>query len=169
MKAPGIDTDTLGEVECCFTMAEEEYTWPDYFSDPVRIRTGLDPDPVDISSLGTAVIDSDRLLVVLVEQDYDEWFGPEVCVYVENRTDQYIGIYAETADADNCSCDYIYFGEEIAPGKRCAGWMSFEGEVRELRGIEKLTVTFGMKEAAVKDELNSQHSVLLAPVTFIAS
>ena len=139
-------------------MAEEEYTWPDYFS-----------DPVDISSLGTAVIDSDRLLVVLGEQDYDEWFGPEVCVYVENRTDQYIGIYAETADADNCRCDYIYFGEEIAPGKRCAGWMSFEGEVRELRGIEKLTVTFGMKEAAVKDELNSQHSVLLAPVTFIAS
>ena len=167
--APGIDTDRPGEIDFRFTMAEDEFTWPDYFSEPVKIVTDLAPKPADILSLGTAVIDTDTLLVVLGEQDYDEWFGPEVCVYVENRTDQYIGIYAETADADNCSCDYIYFGEEIAPGKRCAGWMSFEGEVRELRGIEKLTVTFGMKEAAVKDELNSQQSVLLAPVTFIAS
>lgn len=165
VKAPGIDTDTLGEIEFCFTLAGDEYTWPDYFSDPIRIMTGEVPNPADISSLGTSVIDSDKLLVVLGEQDYDDWFGPEVCVYVENRTDHCIGIYAETADADGCYCDYIYYGSEMTPGKRSAGFMSFDGGVRELKCIEKLTVTFSMKEAAVQNDLSSQQTVLLDPVT----
>ena len=165
VKAPGIDTDTPGEIECCFTLAEDEFTWPDYVSAPVRIVTGLDPQPADILSTGTAVIDSDSLLVVLGEQDYDDWFGPEICVTVENRTEHYIGLYAETASADGHDCDYIYYGTEIAPGKCSAGFMSFEGEIRDLKGIENLTVTFSMKEAAALDDLNETQPVTLDPVS----
>ena len=167
VRAPGIDMDTPGEIECCFTLAEDEFTWPDYVSAPVRIVTDLDPKPADILSSGTAVIDSDKLLVVLGEQDYDDWFGPEVCVTVENRTDHYIGIYAETANADGHDCDYIYYGTEIAPGKSSAGFMSFEGEIRDLKGIENLTVTFSVKEATAKDELNEKQPVLLDPVSSV--
>ena len=163
--APGIDTDQPGEIDFRFTMAEDEFTWPDYFSEPVKIVTDLAPKPADILSLGTAVIDTDTLLVVLGEQDYDDWFGPEVCVYVENRADHCIGLYAETATADGHDCDYIYFGKELAPGKRSAGYMSFEGEVRELKSIGNLAVTFSLKEADTIDALNAQKARLLDPVS----
>ena len=165
VKAPGVDTDTLGELEFCFTLAEDEYTWPDYTSEPVKIVTNLDPKPADISSLGTAVMDNDQILLVFGEQDYDDWFGPEIAVYAENRTNKYIGIAAETATADGHDCDYIYYGNGIAPGKRSAVYMSFNGEIRELKGIEDLTVTFSMKAGADPEKLSSQKSVLLDPIS----
>ena len=164
VKAPGVDTDTLGEMEFCFTLSEDEFTWPDYTSAPVTIVTGLEPNPVDIASLGTVVIDTDRMLLVLGEQDYDDWFGPEIYVYAENRTDKKIGIAAETASADGHDCDYIYYGNEMVPGKRSAASMSFEGEIRELKSIADLTVTFSLREAAAEEDLNEREPILLESV-----
>ena len=37
---PCVNLETLSEIEFCFTIAEDEYTWPDYKSDPVTIATG---------------------------------------------------------------------------------------------------------------------------------
>ena len=165
VKAPGVDMDTLGEMEFCFTVAEDEFTWPDYTSAPVRIMTGLEPNPADIASLGTVVIDTDRMLLVLGEQDYDDWFGPEIYVYAENRTGNKIGIAAETASADGHDCNYIYYGNEMVPGKRSAASMSFEGEIRELKSIADLTITFSLREAALEENLNEREPVLLESVS----
>ena len=83
---PCVNLETLSEIEFCFTIAEDEYTWPDYKSDPVTIATGEKAETPDVGSLGTVVLDNEALRLTIGEQDYDEWFGPNVCVYVENRT-----------------------------------------------------------------------------------
>ena len=105
---PGVDPDTLAEMEFSFTTAEDEYSWRNYVSEPVVIRTGETMEDVDLSALGTVVIDDDRMTVVFGEQDYDDWFGPQFTVYVENKTDQWIGLYPESAEGDGISCDYMY-------------------------------------------------------------
>ena len=50
---PGVDPDTLAELEFSFTTAEDEYSWRNYVSEPVVIRTGETMEDVDLSALGT--------------------------------------------------------------------------------------------------------------------
>lgn len=153
-RAPGVDMDTLDKITFCFTMAEEEGAWPDYRSEPVTIVTGQTVEAVDIADLGTTVRDDDTLLLVIGGQDYDEFFGPQIWVYAENRTDAYIGLTADTAEADGTLCDYVYYYEAIAPGKRSAGMMCFEDALRGMKGFEELTLVVSLREAPTKDGLD---------------
>ena len=162
---PGITLDTIGEAELRFTTAKEEYGVPDYVSEPVTIKIGEAAEPVDIAALGSVVLDDEKLTLVIGEQDYDDWFGPSVYVYAENKTDRYIGIAADTADADGNLCDYIYYGVVVAPHKIAAGNMSFDGAVREMKGFENLTVHFKLDEAETRDKLDSMSAIDLEPVT----
>ena len=162
---PGAEPGKLGEMEFCFTLAEDEYSWPDYTSEPVVIESGEPVEAVDIASLGAVVIDDEKLTMVFGEQDCDDWFGPTVDVYIENKTDHFVGVTADVAEADGVVCDYVYFYNAVAPGKLCAAEMSFEGDIREMKGFENLTVTFKLCEAATKDELNSEESVTLEPIS----
>jgi len=163
--APGVDMRTLGEMEFRFTLAEDEFSWPNYSSEPIVIVTGEELAPVDIASLGTEVINNDGLLLVIGGQDYDDWLGPLVNIYAENRTENWLGITADYAEADGYVCDYIYFGEEIAPGKRTAGFMAFDDEIRELKGFEDLTLWFRLAEAVAMEDLLSQDGEALDPVS----
>ncbi len=164
--APGAACDTLSEMEFCFTLAEDEYSWPDYSSEPVVIETGETAAPVDIASLGTVVLDDEKLMLVIGEQDYDDFLGPLVYVYAENRTENFLGLTADCASADGVDCDYILYGDRVAPGKRSAGFMGFEFGTRALKGFENLTLTFSLREAATMDELDAQQeSVTLDPVS----
>lgn len=162
---PGVSTGTLGEIELCFTLAEDEFTWPDYTSEPVVIRTGEPLGEVDISTLGTVVIDDDAMTLVFGDQDYDDWFGPEITIYAENKTESWIGLAPETAEGDGVFCDYIYGGLYAAPGKKAAVAVSFDGELRELKGIENLTLTCLFFEADTRDDLDSYNGKVLDPVT----
>ncbi|MBR0282824.1 MAG: hypothetical protein IJQ81_14780 [Oscillibacter sp.] len=162
---PGITLDAMGEAELRFTTAKEEYGVPDYVSAPATIQIGEAAEPVDIAALGSVVLDDEELTLVIGEQDYDDWFGPSVYVYVENKTDRYLGIAADTADADGNLCDYIYYSAYVAPRKIAAGNMSFEGAVREMKGFENLTVQFKFDEAETRDKLDSMSAVDLEPVT----
>lgn len=162
---PGIDTDTLGELEFRFTTAEDADSWPNYTSEPVTIATGETVPAADITALGDVVVDNDALTLVIGEQDYDDWFGPEVYVYAANKTDRFIGVTAESADADGILCDYIYYAAAIAPGKMHAGTMSFDGELREAKGFEKLTVNFGLREAEDQNGLDAAEAAALDPVS----
>lgn len=161
----GVKDDTLGVLEFSFTTSPDEFTWRDYVSDPVTIATGETVGDVDIRTLGDVVLDNDKLTLVIGAQDYDSWFGPEISVYAENKTDGFLGIAADTAEADGTFCDYIYYGTAIAPGKKDGGRMSFDGEMRELKGIEKLTVNFKLCEAAAVDDLDSMSAADLGPVS----
>ena len=163
--APGVRMDRLGKLEFCFTTAEDAESWPNYTSDPVTIVTGEAVPAVDIASLGDVVIDNDTLTLVLGEQDYDDWFGPEAYVYVANKTGRFIGVSADSADLDGVFCDYIYGGFSVAPGKLAAGAISFDGEARELKGFETLTVNFSLREAENLDALNTADSRALDPVS----
>lgn len=162
---PGITPDTMGEAELRFTTATEEYGVPDYVSNPVTIKIGEAAEPVDIAALGSVALDNEKLTLVIGEQDYDDWFGPSVYVYLQNKTDRYLGIAADTADADGNLCDYIYYGAAVAPHKIAAGSMSFDGAVREMKGFENLTVQFKLSEAETQDKLDSMSAVDLEPVT----
>ena len=164
----GSRQDTLDEMELCFTLAEDEYAWPDYTSDPVVIVTGDAVETADIDELGTVVIDNDMVKLVLGEQHYDDWSGPYVYVYAENKTDGYIGISAETADADGNSCDCVYYSTIVAPGKRSAEMMAFDSPIREMKGFEELTLAFCLYEAdeeSIAYGLYTQEPVALDPVT----
>ena len=163
--APGADMETLGEMELCFTLAEDEFSWPSYTSEPVVIVTGEEPKTADIASLGTTVIDDERLLLVIGDQDYDEWLGPLVYVYAENRSADWLGITADSAEADGHACDYIYFGEEIAPGKRAGGFMAFEDDIRGLKGFENLSLSFHLVKAETRDDLMHAEAEALDPVS----
>jgi predicted small lipoprotein YifL len=162
---PGIDLSTPGELEFCFTTAENEDDWPNYTSEPVVITAGAAVPAIDITKLGTVAIDDDKLTLVLGGQDYEDWFGPEVWVYVANKTDKYIGVYPETAEADGVFCDYLLGGLRTAPGKVSAGTMSFDGEAKELRGFENLSMTFSLLEAADPDGVTSGNGTTLGPVS----
>lgn len=162
---PCVNLEALSKLEFCFTIAEDEYTWPDYKSDPVTIATGEKAETPDVGLHGTVVLDNEALRLTIGEQDYDEWFGPNICVYVENRTNHYIGIMAETAEADGVFCDYMYYNVVVAPGKLNANMLSFDGEIRELKGFENLTLNCKLYEAENSDELNSENAVVLDPIT----
>lgn len=144
---PGVNTDTLGELEFRFTTAPDMESVPDYTSEPVVLKTGEEVAPVDITTLGTTVLDDDKMLVVIGEQDYDDWFGPEVMMYVQNKSDKCIGAGVHTAEGDGVFCDYVYSYLTMTPGKSACCWVSFDGDLRELKGIEKLTLTMGRHEA----------------------
>ena len=108
------------------------------------------------------------MTLVFGEQDYDDWFGPEFAVYIENKTDHWLGLSMESAEGDGVTCDYIYGGAAVAPGKKHAGSISFEGEMKELKGIENLSVTYTMHEADSYDALTSDAGRLLDPVSVSA-
>lgn len=162
---PGVASDTLGELAFSFTTAEDEYSWHDYVSEPVVIQTGEPTEDVDITALGTVVIDDETMTLVLGEQDYDDWFGPEITVYVANKTERWIGLSPETAEGNGIFCDYLYGGMYVAPGKKAAGTVSFDGELRELKSIEDLTLTYCLFEADSYDELDFGSAVTLDPIS----
>lgn len=163
--SPGVKMDTLGEMEFCFTLAAEEYEWPYFRSDIVRIVTGEEVEQPGLASLGTVVFDDDWMTLVIGEQAYDDYFGPMVYVYAENKTDEFLGLTADAAEADGTFCDYVLYGDTAAPGKKCATFMAFEGDVQAMKGFENLSVNFSYREAATKDELDMQESVPLYPVS----
>lgn len=162
---PGVKLLPLAELEFCFTTAEDEYSWRNYISDPVRIVTGENVDTADISEFGTVVLDDDQMTLVIGEQDYDSFFGPEFYVYVENKTEQYLGIAANSATADGIDSDDVRYSTAVAPGKRSCGFMSFGGEIGELRGVESLTLNLMRYAASSPDELSGSDAESLAPVS----
>lgn len=162
---PGVDMTSLSTLEFCFTMAEDDVSWPNYCSDTVCIETGEIADQADFRALGTAVIDNDQLLLVIGAQDYDDFFGPYVYTYAENKSEKYIELSADDAEADGVGCDYVGFGTRIFPGKLAVGPMTFEGELRDLKGFENLTVTFSVDQAETRDGLDSRTDETLDPVT----
>ena len=163
--APGIRMDTLDQMEFCFTLAPDEWTAPTYVSEPVAIATGEVFDMPDIAGLGTVVLDNDVMTLVLGEQDYEDWFGPLVYVYIENKSDRYIGVFPESSEIDGVFCDYLFGGFRVAPGKLAAGMISFDGEARELKSFEALSVTFCMGEAETFVDLDGMDTATLDPVS----
>ena len=161
---PGVDMDTLSEMEFCFTIAGDEYSWPDYTSDSVRIVTGETVETVDIGELGTTVADNDVMRLVVGEQDYDSWFGPQVYVYAENKTNRFLGITVNSAEADGAVSEYAYYSAVLTPGKRSADMMTFDGALRELRGFENLTLNMAFCRADNRDDLDLYDAETLEPI-----
>ena len=162
---PGINTAVLGEMEVRFTTAEDEYSWPNYTSEPVTITTGETVPAVDITALGTVAIDDDKVTLVVGDQDYDDWFGPEVYLYMQNKSDRFIGIAADGAELDGVLCDYVLGGLVAAPGKVAAAFLSFDGEAKELKGFENLTLNLSFSEAEDMDSLSPTEGTVLDPIT----
>ncbi|MCR5664091.1 MAG: acid shock protein [Oscillospiraceae bacterium] len=164
-EAPGIHMDSLDEMELCFTLAPDEWTAPTYVSEPVIISTGELFDLPDIAGLGTVVLDNDVLTLVLGEQDYEDWSGPVVYVYVENKSDRCIGLFPESSVTDGVACDYLYGGFQAAPGKLAVGSVMFDGEARELKGFEELSMTFSLGVAETGSDLYNMEFTTLEPVS----
>ena len=162
---PGIDLSQLGEMEFCFTTSEDEYTWYDYKSEPVILAVDENISTPDITALGTVAIDDDRMTLVVGGQDYDEWFGPEVYVYLLNKSDKFIGISADSAELDGVFCDYLLGGLAAAPGKVAAAFLSFDGEAKELKGFENMTLNLSHYEGEDMESMDFEKSEPLAPVT----
>ena len=152
LDVPGVNLDTLGEVEFCFTLAEDEWSWPDYISAPVTVAASA-VETVELSSLGTVAVDDEDLLLVVGDQDYEDWFGPMIYMYVENRSDRCIALEAVSAEADGLTGDLVFYYASVAPGRREAGWVCFDGDIRALKGIEDLTLGLRLYEADTLDEL----------------
>ena len=161
---PGIDLSQLGELEFCFTTSEDEYTWYDYKSEPVILTVDASISTPDIATLGTVAIDDDKMTLVVGGQDYDDWFGPEVYVYLLNKSDKFIGISPDSAELDGVACDYLLGGIAAAPGKVAAAFLSFDGEARELKGFENMTLNLTRYEAATSEEVDLNNGTALAPV-----
>ena len=162
---PGIDLGTLGEMEFCFTTAADEFSWYDYRSEPVVLTVDESVPHADISGLGRLLWSNDRCDLVVGEQDYDNWFGPEVYVYMKNKSDHFVGIAPLSAELDGVSCDYILGGLAAAPGKVAAGFLSFDGEARELKGFENLTLNLSLCEGQDMESMNSESGTPLDPIT----
>ena len=163
-KAPGINLKTLARLEFSFTLAKEEYASPYYTSRRVTIEAGESVEPVDLASLGTVVLDNEELMVVMGQQDYEDWFGPEIWVYTENRTDHFIGLSASTADADGHSGEASFFSA-VPPHRYGADLMSFGGEIMSLKGFENLNVSFRLHESDTGEGVDGAAARALDPVS----
>lgn len=162
----GLDVGRLSEMELCFTLAPDEYTWPDYSSEPIIIVTGEEAEPIDLDALGKCVIDNDTLKLVVGSLDYEDWIGPTVNVYVENKSDHFLHVAADSAEADGNTCDYVMYGTDIAPGKRSDSFMAFESPIRDMKSFESLTLTFTVREEDSSQALLTwQDGTPLEPVT----
>ena len=99
---------------------------------------GLDTDPasgdndpmiwLDIENTGGSV-NGFMAMAVLIE------------FYDEEKDGYWLGLSPESAEGDGVTCDYMYGGAAVAPGKKYAGSISFEGGMKDLKGIENLTLT----------------------------
>lgn len=163
-KAPGIDLKTLARLELSFTLAKEEYASPYYTSEPVTIETGESAEPVELASLGTVVLDNEELMIVMGQQDYEDWFGPEVWVYSENKTDHFIGLSASSAAADGHSGEARFFSA-VPPHKYGADLMSFGDDIVPLKGFENLNVNFSLHEADTRAGVDGAAPKALDPVS----
>ncbi len=145
---PDSDPAKAGEVVFALTLSAEESAEPYFVSDRVLLKVGDPVEEPDIASLGTVAIDNDKILVVFGDEDHNEWFGPEVPVYVKNKTEGFICLTAEQAEADGMKCDYpSYSTSAVAPGNYDAGMLRFFGEIAESKGFEKLTVDLRLFES----------------------
>lgn len=160
-----IDLGPLGEMAFCFTLAQEEYLWPDYRSAPVTIETGEKAPELDLDALGTVVVDDETMKLVIGEQDYDDFFGPQLVIYAENRTDDFLGLTADSAEADGNECDYVFFSSAVAPGKKSADLMLFDSPISDLRGFEDLKLSFSLRRGADRDALDAAESAPLEAVS----
>ena len=162
---PGVDISTLGEMEFCFTTSEDEYSWYSYMSEPVVIVVDASVPMVDITGFDGFLWGNDQLDIIVGEQDYDDWFGPEVYVYMKNKSDHFVGVSADSAEVDGVLCDYLYGGLVAAPGKVAVSTLSFDGEARELKGFENLTLNFSFREAKDMDSLTGMEGTPIDPIT----
>ena len=163
---PGADMKALSELELSFGLAQEPYAVASFRAEPVVIAVGEPAAPVELDSLGTVVLDNDRLKLVIGEQDYESWYGPFIYVYAENKSDHYIGVAGESAEADGIRCDYVLGGLTMAPGKRAASSFQFEGPIQQMKGFEQLTLTLSLYEAADEAGIYSvQERTVLEPVS----
>ena len=76
-----------------------------------------------------------------------------IYMYVENRSDRCIALEAVSAEADGLTGDLVFYYASVAPGRREAGWVCFDGDIRALKGIEDLTLGLRLYEADTLDEL----------------
>ena len=152
---PGIDLSKPGVMEFCFTTAPDEDTWYDYKSEPVTLTLDASVPMVDITGIDGLLWENDQCELVIGEQDYDDWFGPEVYVYLKNKSDHFVGLSPVSAELDGVACDYVLGGVAAAPGKVAAGFLSFDGEAKELKGFEKLTLNFNFCEGQDMESMDS--------------
>lgn len=162
---PGVHMSTLAEMEFSFTLAKEEYAWPDYCSEPVKITTGESGEGLDIASLGTVVLDNDTLRLVIGRQDYDDWMGPLVYVYAENKTDRFIGLDADAAEADGSASEDVYYSAAVAPFRSSAEIMSFGDGIGALKGFENLSVRFTLRQSDDRLSLDGAEASKLEAVS----
>lgn len=161
----GTGLETLGTLECVLWLSEDADGAASFDPASVTIVTGAAVETKAMNELGTVVIDNDTLTLAIGAQDYDDFFGPMIYVYAENKSDRWIALSAESAEADGVACDYMFYGAEIAPGKRSASWLSFDGEARTLKGFEKLSLSLSLREAGTKEALYAQPAAALEPVS----
>ena len=161
----GVNMSTPNELEVCFATSEDEFAWYNYVAAPVVISSGTPAEDVDLSAFGTVALDNEKLLIVFGEQEYDDWSGPEVTVYIENKTDRWVALSPSSAEGDGATSDYMNGGFQVAPGKKDAGRIGFDGAMKELKGIENLSITFRYYDADSFDALDYSSGVNLDPVT----
>jgi len=162
---PGLDMKKLAVMDFCFTLAKDEFAVADYRSAPVSITTGETAEPLDFDALGTVVLDDERVKLVIGEQDYDDWFGPYIHLYAENKTDHYLGIAGNSAELDGSVCENLLGGMAMAPGKRIASSFMFEDLDSKTKSFEKLTLNLSCYESEDPDKMNEAESVPLDPVS----
>jgi len=162
---PGLDMKKLCDMEFCFTLAKDEFALADYRSEPVAITTGEAAQTLDLDTLGTVVLDDDKVKLVIGEQDYDDWFGPYINVYAENKTDHYVGISGNSAELDGTKCENLLGGMAMVPGKRIASSFMFEDLDSGMKSFEKLTLRLSRYESEDPYKMNEAESVPLDPVS----
>ena len=165
MKLPGLSLLPLEEIALRFTLAESQYAWPSFATDPVVIACAERTARPDIAALGTVVLDNDELTVALGPQDYEDWIGPVVTLYLDNKTDRYLALTADSAEADGNPCEEVYFSAYAAPGRRAAAAVSFGPGIRELKSFETLTLSFALARTDAWDAVWQLEGEALDPVT----
>ena len=146
--APAAVIDEIKEMEFCVTLANEEDQEPIEVSEPVVLLKNED-ERVSVSAddLGTVVLNNDDVKIVFGDQDYDDFYGPVTYVYVENKSDQYIGVYAKSAEIDGMPIENVQYSTVVVPGKIGASVMLFGDSLAEVKSFENLSVDFKISEA----------------------
>ncbi len=152
---PAVPMDKLESMEFSVTVSDDGDSLPDFVSDRIKIVTEEKTEDMRLESLGTVVYEDETLCLVAGKQDYDYWMGPQIYLYLENRSDRYIGVSANEAEADGHGSECVFYYAQTAPHSRNAQVMCFDGAIAEEKGFEELNIDFQIRRAESMEQLDA--------------
>ncbi len=131
-------------------------------TDPIIIPTSAKDTYVqNYDDSGDVLYDKNGIKIVNKGLAEDEFFGPELRVYLENNTTQPITVQVRNVSVNGFMTDPV-FSSDITPGKKAYDGISFfDMEENDIEKIEEVELSFHIFEMDSMDDIDDSEPIKL--------